>query len=98
MEQSAATYSGCVHTEAGNIAAASSKGALWLKKLLPSVGIEINAMKMYGDNHGALKLIRKPIEPSRFEHTDVINHFIRKQVAKGEGGGFELRRHEAHGG
>ena len=58
-------------------AAAASKEALWLKKLLPSLGIKL---------YTVMKLIKNPIESARSKHIDVIHHFVRdpERVARGE--------------
>jgi hypothetical protein len=65
-------------------AAHATKEALWLRKLLQSFGITVNALPMLCDNQAALKLIKHPIASLRSKHIDVMHHLARERVARGE--------------
>ena len=68
-------------TEAEYIAAAAAtKEALWLRKLLPELGYELETVQIYGDNQAALKIIANPIVSERSKHIDIIHHFVRERV------------------
>jgi ribonuclease HI len=58
--------------------------ALWLRKLLPELDIGATSMTIYGDNQGALKLLKNPIPSVRSKHIDVHHHFARERVCRGE--------------
>jgi ribonuclease HI len=60
------------------------KEALWLRKLLPELDIGATPMTIYGDNQGALKLLKNPITSVRSKHIDVHHHLTREQVCRGE--------------
>jgi hypothetical protein len=71
--------------EAEYMAAASAvKEALWLRKLMSDFGTKIGTLKIYGDNQGAIKLLKHPIASVRSKHIDVIYHFARERVARKE--------------
>jgi hypothetical protein len=65
-------------------AAAAVKEALWLRKLLSDFGKATPTVKIYGDNQAAIKLLKHPIASLRSKHIDVIYHFARERVARGE--------------
>jgi hypothetical protein len=65
-------------------AAAAVKEALWLRKLLSDFGKTTPTVNIYGDNQAALKLLKHPIASLRSKHIDVIYHFARERVARGE--------------
>lgn len=72
--------------EAEYMAAASAvKEALWIRKLLHDLGIDhVGAVQLYSDNQGALQLLKHPIASQRSKHIDVMHHFARERVARGE--------------
>jgi hypothetical protein len=66
-------------------AAAAAKEALWFRKLLPDFGISIDSpIAINCDNQGAIKLLKHPIASARSKHIDVLHHFARERVARGE--------------
>ena len=72
--------------EAEYMAAAHAvKEALWLRKLLADFGKGGGkAVQLWCDNQAALKLLKHPIASNRSKHIDVIYHFARERVARGE--------------
>jgi hypothetical protein len=65
-------------------AAAGVKEALWLRNLFSDFNIQINPVTMLADNQSAIKLLRNPISSLRSKHIDVIHHFARERVMKGD--------------
>lgn len=59
----------------------ATKEALWLTKLLRDLQYDVGAVRVWGDNQGALKLIK---HPHGSQHIDVQHHFVRERVARGE--------------
>lgn len=72
--------------EAEYMAAASAvKEALWLRKLLCDFTLSSKQpVPILCDNQAALKLLVNPIVSSRSKHIDVLHHFARERVARGE--------------
>ena len=65
-------------------AAQAAKEALWLRKLCVDLGIARGTIQIYGDNQGALRLLKHPIASQRSKHIDIMHHFVRERVARGE--------------
>ena len=72
-------------TEAEYMAAAAAvKEALWLRKVMTTLNVETGVINLYSDNQGAIKLLRNPISSMRSKHIDVMHHFARERVVRGE--------------
>jgi phosphopantetheinyl transferase (holo-ACP synthase) len=72
-------------TEAEYMAAAhAAKEALWLRKLMADLRIGTGMIVIKADNQSAIKLLKNPITSLRSKHIDVIYHFARERVARGE--------------
>ena len=72
-------------TEAEYIALClAAQEAIWLKSLLlKSLGLkQSKAIKLYGDNQGAITLTRNPKTHYRTKHIDIKYHYIREAVEK----------------
>ena len=65
-------------------AASAIKEALWLRKLMADLDSPLVTLQLYGDNQGAIKLLKNPIASVRSKHIDVIYHFARERVARKE--------------
>ncbi|WIA35441.1 hypothetical protein OEZ86_003881 [Tetradesmus obliquus] len=61
----------------------AARDAIWFDKVMFETGFGTSRVQMYGDNQGALKLIRNPITSMRSKHIDVHYHFVREQAASG---------------
>ena len=71
--------------EAEFVAAANAaKEVLWLKTLLGDFTGQVQAVKLYVDNQGALKLIHHPHSHQRTKHIDIAYRFIQDRVERGE--------------
>jgi hypothetical protein len=64
-------------------AAAAVKEALWLRKLFTSLGYT-TSIRIFADNQSAIKLLRNPISSLRSKHIDIVHHFARERVMRGE--------------
>ena len=72
-------------TEAEYIAAgAACREALWLRKLGADFGLTVGTIGIGSDNQGAIKLLRNPVSSMRSKHIDIVHHFARERVARGE--------------
>jgi transposase InsO family protein len=65
-------------------AAAAIKDALWLRKLLPELGIPCDSIEIKADNQAAIHLLNNYAISQRSKHIDVIYHFARERVQSGE--------------
>jgi hypothetical protein len=60
------------------------KEALWLRKLMETLYGAAGSVQMYCDSAGALAQIHNPVGHQRAQHIDVLHHFVRGRVARGE--------------
>ena len=64
-------------------AAAAIKEGLWLRKLFNDMGLNTE-ISIWADNQSAIKLLKNPVFSMRSKHIDVLYHFARERVARGE--------------
>ena len=75
----------CFIAEAKYIAAAAAtRQALWLKKLMMDLGEEDRPVPMAEDNMACLALIANPEGSGRAKHIDTAHHFVRERTALGK--------------
>jgi hypothetical protein len=65
-------------------ASGASKEALWLRMLLHDFGQPLACVNMCADNQGDPKVLEHPISSSRTKHIDVMHHFVRERISRGE--------------
>lgn len=65
-------------------AAAATKEALWLRTLFADLGLPVPCIDIAADNQAAISLLKNPIISLRSKHIDVLHHFARERVARGE--------------
>ena len=66
-------------------AGAGAREALWLRKLLPELGVFISGpLVIFGDNEAALCLTKNQMTTPRSKHIDIVHHFARERVESGE--------------
>ena len=65
-------------------AAAAVKEGLWMRKLLESLDIKVDKINIMCDNQSAIKLLKNPIFSVRSTHIDIIHHFARERVLRGD--------------
>jgi hypothetical protein len=65
-------------------AAAAVKEALWLRKLLADFQVDCSPVNIKADSQSAIKLLKNPIHSQRCKHIDIIYHFARERVMRGE--------------
>lgn len=71
--------------EAEYIAAAgAAREALWLRKLLDAIGRGAVTPRILCDKQGAIKLAQNPGGTARRRHIDVVHHFVRDRMTRGE--------------
>ena len=58
--------------------------ALWMRTLLADFGLTDVKVQMWGDNEGALSMMRNQRVSNRTKHIDVRYHFVRERVESGE--------------
>ena len=75
-------------------AAAATKEALWLRKLINDLQKPVSTVTIRADNQGAIKLLKNPITSLRSKHIDVIYHFARERVMRKEVA-FQVRQDRA---
>ena len=60
------------------------KEARFLRQLFSDInGREIQSVKLFGDNQGAIALAKNPVHHQRSKHIDIRYHFIRFDVEEG---------------
>jgi len=65
-------------------AAAAVKEALWFRKLFSDLHLPSLPVPIACDNQAALVLLKNPVVSMRSKHIDIIYHFARERVSRGE--------------
>ena len=65
-------------------AAAATKEALWLRKLLTDLRLSVDTIVIRMDNQGALQLLKNPITSMKSKHIGVVYQFARERVERKE--------------
>jgi hypothetical protein len=63
--------------------AAATREGLWLRTL-SELGMGVGIFVLMCDNQSALKLMNNPVLLARTKHIDVLHHFVRDLVARGD--------------
>jgi hypothetical protein len=72
-------------TEAEYVAASgAARETLWFRQLARTLDLQVPRYTIYADNQSMLKLAKNPILSARSKHIDIIHHFLRERVARGE--------------
>lgn len=64
--------------------ASATKKALWLRELLGELEVHLGTVDIKGDNQGSLKLLKHSMASERSKHIDIMHHFERERVMRGE--------------
>jgi hypothetical protein len=64
--------------------AAAIKEALWLKQLMPELGVTCMAIPIGVDSQGAIQVLKQEIISPRTKHIDIKHHFARECVCRGD--------------
>lgn len=62
----------------------AGREALWIRKLLRTLGLNHLPVVIQCDNEAALCLLHNPMNTKHSKHIDVIHHFVRERVLLGE--------------
>lgn len=65
-------------------AAAAAREVLWLRKLLDDSYQPPGPSQLMCDNQGAIRLTQRAGGPARSKRIDVVHHFVRDRVARGD--------------
>jgi len=65
-------------------AAAATREALWVRKLMVDLGQPAAPIDMAEDNQACISLIANPETTGRAKHIDIAHHMVRERVAMGE--------------
>jgi hypothetical protein len=61
-----------------------AKEALWLRKVMETLYGAAGSVQMNSDSSGALAQMHNPVGHQKAKHIDVLHHFLRERVARGE--------------
>jgi hypothetical protein len=62
----------------------AAREATWMLRMLKELGTNVQFVKIFADNQGAIALTKNPVFHNRSKHIDVQYHYIREKVADGE--------------
>ncbi|KAH7372564.1 hypothetical protein KP509_17G010200 [Ceratopteris richardii] len=54
--------------------------AMWIKKLLDDLGVQVGTISIYGDNMSSIYLASNPMFHARSKHIEVHYHYVREKV------------------
>ncbi len=63
---------------------AAVKEGLWFRHLARDLKMHVSPVQIKCDNQAAIKIIDNPISSVRSKHIDVLHHFVRERVVRGE--------------
>jgi len=64
---------------------AASRESQYLRSMLTAIGIGVDGpTHLWGDNQGAIALVKNPAHHERTKHIDVQYHFIRSLAERGD--------------
>ncbi|KAH7331316.1 hypothetical protein KP509_20G026200 [Ceratopteris richardii] len=56
--------------------------AMWIKKLLADLEVQVGTIPIYGDNMSSIYLASNPMFHARSKHIEVQHHYIREKVLR----------------
>ncbi|KAH7426269.1 hypothetical protein KP509_11G093200 [Ceratopteris richardii] len=54
--------------------------AMWIKKLLADLEVQVGTIPIYGDNMSSIYLARNSMFHARSKHTKVYYHYVREKI------------------